>query len=216
MANIRSRPIASACATAAFAMVSLAGCVEVDNNATPAATSTESSANPTTAATSSEGPPPTAPPTRTTTAAPPTTQPTTPAVAACQAGQLSVDLGAPDGAAGSTTYALTFTNTSGESCRLDGFPGVSYVTGSGGTQVGAAAERSGGSQGATTLSPGNSASAQVQAVQVANYPESDCNPEPVAGLRVYPPGSYDALFVALDGTGCANDGVKQLSVTAIG
>ena len=46
------------------------------------------------------------------------------------------------GAAAGTSYvALDFTNTSGHSCHMFGFPGVSFVTGNPGSQIGAAASR---------------------------------------------------------------------------
>lgn len=57
--------------------------------------------------------------------------------------QLTVDVGQADSGAGSTYYPLDFTNTSGTSCELYGYPGVSFVTtpAGAGRQIGAAALR---------------------------------------------------------------------------
>lgn len=199
---------------AALAAVPLVGgCVTVDNTSSPetsAAGTTAGAATATTAAAPTES-------TATSAAPPPTTTATqAPGTPNCPAGQLSAQVTGSEGAAGSVYHTLSFTNTGSQACVLSGFPGVSYVTGASGEQVGAAAERSGSAKGPVTLAPGGSTTAQVQAVQVANYPEADCDPTPVNGLRVYPPNDRGALFVALPGTGCAKDGVKQLSVTAVG
>lgn len=99
--------------------------------------------------------------------------------------------------------ALVFTNTGGRACDLRGFPGVSYVAGDDGHQVGPAAERNGDPGAAVRIAPGATASAQLQLVNVANFDPAVCRPTPVRGLRVYPPGETAALFVPLDGTGCA-------------
>lgn len=98
---------------------------------------------------------------------------------------------------------LIFTNTSNRDCQLRGFPGVSYVAGDGGQQVGPAAEQVGDRGGSVRIAPGATASAQVQLMNVANYDAATCRPTPVRGLRVYPPGETAALFVPAEGTGCA-------------
>ncbi|GAA4471513.1 DUF4232 domain-containing protein [Rhodococcus olei] len=134
--------------------------------------------------------------------------------AGCTASDLSLRLGREEGSAGSVTIPIVFTNTGGRACTLHGFPGVSYVTGEKGTEVGAAASQSGDTGTAVSLSPGGRASATVRAVQVLNYPADKCDPTPVAGLRVYPPNTEDALYAARPGTGCAQYGVDQLQVTS--
>lgn len=133
----------------------------------------------------------------------------------CTADELSLNLGRTDGSAGSVTMPLVFTNTGDRTCILSGFPGVSYVTAENGTEVGAAATRSGSPSGPVTLAPGGRATASVRAVQVLNYPDYQCGPTPVAGLHVYPPDDSAALFVAYPGTGCALPNVDQLQVTAV-
>lgn len=157
----------------------------------------------------------TAPPPRTVTvtAAPPATPD---GVARCTTSVLRATLGAADGAAGSVVRDLVFTNTGSAPCALRGFPGVSYVTGDGGTQVGPAAEMAGERGGPVVLAAGGTAAAPVQFVQVANFDAAACRPEPVRGLRVYPPGDTAALFVAAPGTGCAGTPPgPQLTVRAV-
>ena len=101
------------------------------------------------------------------------------------------------------TRPLVFTNTGSHACELRGFPGVSYVAGDDGHQVGPAAQETGERAGEVVLRPGGQAAALVQFVQVANFDAAVCQPTPVRGLRVYPPGDTASLFVPAAGTGCA-------------
>src|ERR1700734_2524543 len=82
--------------------------------------------------------------------APPTTGPTTPATPPstpsappCSTADLSAAVNTSPGgaAAGSTYYPMNFTNTSKSSCYLFGYPGVSFVTGPSGSQIGEPASR---------------------------------------------------------------------------
>ena len=114
-----------------------------------------------------------------------------------------VTLGQGDAAAGSVYRPLIFTNTGRATCELHGFPGVSYVAGDDGHQVGPAAEMSGERGGQVVIAPGRTAMAPLQLVNVQNFDAAVCRPTPVRGLRVYPPGDTTALFVPMDGTGCA-------------
>jgi hypothetical protein len=155
---------------------------------------------PTTTATPSTSTP--ASTTAPTTAAP---GPPTTVAGSCATTALRVSLGSGQGAAGSTYVNLLFTNTGSTTCTMAGFPGVSYVTGPGGTQIGQAAQRSGSSGTPVNLAPGAVASATLRQVNVQNYPAADCTPTPAAGLLVYPPGQITAAYVAFSapGTGCA-------------
>lgn len=141
----------------------------------------------------------------TATTAPATTAPPTTAAGPlpCPTSALGVALGAPNGAAGSTYYVLTFTNTSKVSCTLTGYPGVSYVAGSQGTQIGAPAARLPGTVTTVTVQSGASAFASLREVVAGNYPSS-CGLTNVAGLRIYPPNQTAALFVAQNTQGCSN------------
>ena len=157
-------------------------------------------------------------------ASPPTTSIATPASPAqpagtperCTTAELTGSLGPAEGAAGSVYRTLLLTNTGGRACELTGFPGVSYVTGDGGQQVGPAAAMSGERGGPVRLAAGASAGAELKLVNVANYDAAVCRPTPVRGLRVYPPGDTAALFVPAEGTGCAGTPPgDQLSVQTL-
>lgn len=132
----------------------------------------------------------------------PPTEPTSAGTPRCTAADLSATLGQGDAAAGSVTRPLVFTNTGSHVCELRGFPGVSYVAGDDGHQVGPAAQETGERAAAVVLRPGGAAVVLVQFVQVANFDATVCRPTPVRGLRVYPPGDTASLFVPAAGTGC--------------
>ncbi|MBW0117632.1 DUF4232 domain-containing protein [Pseudonocardia abyssalis] len=121
----------------------------------------------------------------------------------CTTGELTGSLADGDAAAGSRFVTLVLTNTGTRTCELTGFPGVSYVAGDDGHQVGPAAAMDGPRGGEVRLAVGAAAGAQVRMVNVANYDAAACSPTPVRGLRVYPPGDTASLFVPMDGTGCA-------------
>lgn len=157
---------------------------------------------------------PQAPPPPVTTAAPapasaaaPTSAPATPAaggVSRCTTAELRGSLGTGDAGAGSVFRPLLLTNTGTRTCELVGFPGVSYVAGDDGHQVGPAAEMDGPRTAQVDLAPGKAASAQVRMVNVRNVDEAACKPVAVRGLRVYPPGDTASLFVPFDGgEGCS-------------
>ena len=134
----------------------------------------------------------------------------------CSAEALDTHLGRVGGAAGSTILTLVFTNTSPDACTMFGYPGVSY-TGPDGSIVGAPAARSPRPENPVPLAPGASASAQVRAAQVLNYPAERCDPAPVAGLRVYPPGETESVVLDHGTTGCAatDTGITQMDVTPV-
>lgn len=121
----------------------------------------------------------------------------------CRSSALSVTLGSSEGAAGTVYASLKFTNTGPNPCVLHGFPGVSYVGGDNGAQIGPAADRDGVKGAAVNLARGGTASAQLAMVQVLNYDATVCHPTAVKGLRVYPPGETASVFVPLKGTGCS-------------
>jgi hypothetical protein len=134
----------------------------------------------------------------------------------CTSAELTVTLGPSEGAAGSVYRPLVFANTGNRTCELTGFPGVSYVAGDDGHQIGPAAEMSGPRGGEVRMTPGGSSAAQLQLVQVLNFDPAVCRPTPVRGLRIYPPGETASLFVPMDGTGCAgNPPGPQLVVKTI-
>jgi Domain of unknown function (DUF4232) len=190
---------------AALAVGVVAGCT----GSPPPPIDTGTPAAPTTAASATTTAPTSAPPTGTSTPASPTT---------CSTAELSASLGTAQGAAGSVIVPLVLTNKGGRSCTLRGFPGVSYVAGTDGHQVGPAAAKDGPLGAAVTLAPGHAATSQVRLVNVANFDAATCKPTPVLGLRVYPPDNTAALYVQRAGTGCAGtppgDQIQVQTVTA--
>lgn len=135
----------------------------------------------------------------------------------CKAADLRLSIGHGDAGAGTVFRPLIFTNISDRQCAIQGFPGVSYVGGADGHQVGAPAFRTGTKGAAITLNKGETASADIGFVNVQNYDPVDCQPQPVRGLRVYPPQETASLFVDLAGTGCGNANIQgnQLTVKTI-
>lgn len=121
----------------------------------------------------------------------------------CKVADLRLSIGGGDAAAGTVYRDLRFTNKGSRTCTIQGFPGVSYVAGADGHQVGPAAYRDGTKGAPISLKPGMTVFAPVGFVQVGNYDPAQCHPVSVRGLRVYPPHEYDSMYVPAQGTGCA-------------
>lgn len=176
-----------------------------------------------TSATTSSGPPvsssATSPPSSaatsstTATGSPGTTASAAPGSDRCQTGSLTGALTNENGTAGSVYYTLVLTNRGSSACVLQGWPGVSFVTGSSGSQVGAAAARIPGSAPSVSLAPGGTASATLQITEANNY-GSGCQVTPVSGLRVYPPDQTASLYVAHSDSACGNTSDVTLHVGA--
>ncbi|MBT1583520.1 DUF4232 domain-containing protein [Curtobacterium flaccumfaciens] len=120
------------------------------------------------------------------------------------------------GAAGSVIVHLVLENTGSTSCTVQGWPGVSFVGGGTGKQIGAAAIAEKSSPHPTvTLAPGKTAVAPLKIVRAENYSAGDCSPKTPDGFRVYPPGSKQSLFVKdTDYQACASADASLLSVQA--
>jgi hypothetical protein len=148
--------------------------------------------------------PSSAPPARTPSPAPSATVVASAApLAQCATSGLRASVGGPNGAAGSVYYPLDFTNISGITCGMYGYPGVSFVSAPGGSQLGGEAIRN-STFGPTlvTLAPGATAHASVQVVVAQNYPPAECKPVTARWLRVYPPGQYAPLYAQLTAATC--------------
>jgi hypothetical protein len=135
---------------------------------------------------------------------------------ACATSALQVKLGASDGYAGGVYQAVDFTNTSGSSCTLTGYPGVSLVSGPSHRQIGLAAKRStaGAPAVTVTLGPGEVANAVVQIVDALNFPSSTCSPAKAADLKVFPPGQFTAVYLPDTSYGCRNS-VQTLFIAPV-
>ncbi|MDM7887995.1 DUF4232 domain-containing protein [Curtobacterium sp. RHCJP20] len=136
----------------------------------------------------------------------------------CATGSLtgSIESGS-GGAAGSTYVHLALRNTGSTTCTLQGWPGVSFVGGGSGEQIGAAATRDEASAHPTvTLAPGAVAVAPLKITQAENYPTAKCDPVAADGFRVYPPGSTESLFVRDSGvTACRSTDAGLLNVQGL-
>jgi hypothetical protein len=195
---MRSARILIALAAVAGAAGLLAGC----GTSTPAAVpATQPSASATTT--------PSTPPTATAT---PTVSPTTAAssqpvtsTAACATSALHVAVpsGSGNAAAGSAYYPIQFSNTSGSPCTLYGYPGVSFVSAAGGSQIGAAATRNPTLPAELiSLSPGQTVHATLQVVDAMNYPSGDCGPVTAHWLKIYPPNQTAPVYVSFSAQTC--------------
>jgi Domain of unknown function (DUF4232) len=127
-------------------------------------------------------------------------------VSACATSALTVTLSATrgNGAAGSIYYPLDFTNISASPCTLFGYPGVSFVTGQGGTQLGRAAARNPVSPAASvTLAPGAVAHATLQVSEAGNYDATQCQPVTAHWLKVFPPDQTGAAYAHFTTQACS-------------
>lgn len=152
--------------------------------------------------------------TSTTTPASASSLPTNGGTEGCTSSELAVKLGPGQGAAGSFIFPLEFTNTSTSACVLYGYPGVSGVTGSAPSEVGAAAARQTTvTPAVVTLSPGADATATLIVTDALNFPKTTCRPTAVRALRVYAPGDTTAQLVGSGHfLGCTNPAVTWLRV----
>jgi hypothetical protein len=135
----------------------------------------------------------------------------------CKSSELKLSFGHDSDHAMQKTYtSLQFTNTGQRTCTLQGFPGVSYVTGDNGQQVGLPANRSGNQGPTITLRPGYSTNAGLIIVNADPFPADQCKPVDVRGLRVYPPNETAAMFMPTTGQGCAGNVGPLLTVSSVG
>jgi len=134
--------------------------------------------------------------------------------AGCLSSGLQAQLGASQGTAGTIYQVIVLTNTSASSCTLYGYPGVSFVTSQGGSQVGAPATRNPAVTATQlTLVPGGKANALLAVHDAGAYP--DCQLTGVDWLRIYPPGDFGSLYVQYKAQTCANTSNDILTVTAV-
>ncbi|WNV86803.1 DUF4232 domain-containing protein [Umezawaea sp. Da 62-37] len=156
---------------------------------------------------------------------PPSTSPgasaTNASSGACTSAELTVTAGPSQGQSGMQKSDATFTltNKGTRSCTLEGFPGVSFVTGDNGTQVGAPARRNDAvAPQLVTLAPGAGAATVLLITAPEAYDPAECKSVDVRGLRIYPPGETAALFLDMQTHTCSGEpqGSTLLSVNPVG
>jgi hypothetical protein len=136
----------------------------------------------------------------------------------CKAGNLALSFGGGDAGMNQQERVLRFTNTGKQTCAIVGFPGVSYVAGDNGQQVGAPAVRTGKIGAQVNLAPGAVASTVIHSVNPGVFDASACQPTAVRGYRIYAPDDLASMFIALPSgaQGCAgNPPDPQLSVVTV-
>jgi hypothetical protein len=200
----RSRNGIRGTAAALIVLASVAGC-------------SSSSSSPSTPASSTSTFRPAAPSSNTAPATAPvsTLSPTATGPSPCATSGLGVTLGPSSGYAGGVDQTIVFTNTSGATCTLYGYPGVSLVSAPPYTQIGLAAQR-----GSTTpvklitLASGAAASALLQVVDALNFGTATCSPTKGAFLRIYPPNQTAPVYLANESQVCAQP-VQTLFISAV-
>ena len=199
-----ARPRAGHIALVAGAAGLLAGCGTVAP--APAPTRTVIKTEPATAPSGQAGAAPAVPAATTAPAGP----------ATCLPSALQASLGQGQGAAGTLYQVIVLTNTSRSACTLYGYPGVSFVTGQGGSVIGAPASRNQLIPDTLiTLRPGGAASALVGVTDTGALPQSACRPGTANWLQIYPPGDLGSLFVQYTSQVCTRPGEKFMKVTAM-
>jgi hypothetical protein len=135
----------------------------------------------------------------------------------CKAADLNVAFAEGNGAGMShDNVNLRFTNKSRQTCDLQGSPGVSFVAGTDGHQVGAPATRQPKSQGKLqVLTPGKSAQASLTFVSADAFPPEQCTKVDVNGLRVYAPGDTASMFLPKSLQACANLATVLMDVNTV-
>ena len=126
------------------------------------------------------------------------------AAPACTTPGLVIWLSGGDAAAGTAYYKLEFTNLSGSTCTLFGYPGVSGVSLTG-AQIGPSAIRTGTAPSLVTVANGATATATLGIVDVGLYPKSKCGPVTAAGVRVYPPNQTKSKVVPFPFGACTKN-----------
>ncbi|HHV21345.1 MAG TPA: DUF4232 domain-containing protein [Propionibacterium sp.] len=114
---------------------------------------------------------------------------------------------------GYDAYLIWMTNTSSRSCEILGFPGVAFVTGPGGSQIGAAADRDRIYKSTRfVLEPGRQAASEVRVKQPGQF--TNCRATTASYLQVIVPNTWTAFLYPANITACSNPDALQLSVRA--
>jgi hypothetical protein len=116
---------------------------------------------------------------------------------------------------GHTGYQLQFTNLSGSTCTLFGYPGVSAVSLTG-TQIGSAAGRSGTTPQTVTLANGASTHALLMITNTGLFQPSMCHQVTAAGLKIYPPNQTQPRTVPFPFSACSKTGTSYLTISPVG
>jgi Protein of unknown function (DUF4232) len=139
------------------------------------------------------------------------------AAKACPASGLVIWAGEEPGGgtAGSVYYRIEFTNLSGHTCTVSGYPKVHAVDLKG-RRIGSPATHAAGKKAKVVkLAPGASATATLQIVDALNYSPDECRPTTAAGLRVSVPGGAGSKIAPLAFETCALASAQTLAVAPV-
>ena len=212
MASLRhARRVATAAGIACLAAFG-AGCASAGgSSAGPTVTVT---ATPAASQTSGTASPPV--PNATVTVTPATRSPAPPAIPAgvtlCATSGLKITLGLSQGAAGHVYQVIDFTNISGGTCVLYGYPGVSLAGGNPVTQIGRAAREDPSTpRQLVTLAPGAVGNALLTITEA--YASNTCHPEQADYLQIYPPNQTTPAYLGYLTKTCSGP-VQTLRIAA--
>jgi hypothetical protein len=136
------------------------------------------------------------------------------AVTRCVTAHLSVRVGNWSGAAGTDLFPLVFKNKYTVACKLQGYPGVSFVDAHG-VQIAHAAVREGSRPGPwITVAPRRSSTAYV--VYSSSAALSCTNAVHVTDFRVYPPNQKVSTLAPITDAMCRNAPRDSLMVYQFG
>src|SRR5215469_4438440 len=132
----------------------------------------------------------------------------------CLASGLQAQVGDSQGAAGTIYEVINLTNTSNATCTLYGYPGVSFVTSVGGSEVGKPATKNPVvAKTLVTLVPGGQAAFLLGVHDVGAFPS--CKIVNVDWLRIYPPGDYGSINVQDKSQVCSNMDLAIMDVSPV-
>jgi hypothetical protein len=114
----------------------------------------------------------------------------------CPTKFLTVLLGPPNGTAGHMNYEISFRNDSASACVMSGYPGVSFLDGSG-RQIGVPAQRNSIPHNPVTLAPGATAYAHLAVTDPSVL--AGCPAVPAHQIRIYPPNETEPVDIAAGG-----------------
>jgi hypothetical protein len=113
--------------------------------------------------------------------------------------------------AGSGFTTVNFTNLSGNTCTLRGFPQVDAVNLTG-QQLGSPARPNGFKYRTVTLTPGATATAELTITNATEFPPATCQPVTGAGLSVVPPAQTAAKQIPYPFAACSRPGPRYLTI----
>jgi hypothetical protein len=138
---------------------------------------------------------------------------TAPPSTRCRTADLSASLEDAGAAAGTHYSYVVLTNSSGPTCTMYGYPGVSLVDASGNV-LGKPADRNPvHSPAVVTLHPSQSGYALVGFPNPANFPPGKCTTESSASMRIYPPDELRSLLVTAHERYCPGFSVSAVTET---